>query len=378
MSQFIENVSSLFPDTDNVILEYLKEYLIQTPFQDFKENFYEFVSPFFPEDSRLEEICNEYLASVNVESTLKSESNNDFLDKPVKMEFSSQNDSSDIRQKADISLVSTTGRFLPTLTSVNRKKLDKIEAKMTKKKNMRASSIDYVDPRSDRTDYMSLNTLIDPSLSKGKSKDIKIENFDISYGGKKILSNSCLNLVFGRRYGLVGRNGVGKSTLLRHFSRRDISGTIGKVPEWLRILHVEQEVEGDDTTVLQSVLQADAFRMALLRKESDLTKILHSKSCDVDAVNKNLEEIYEKLVEIESDKAESNASVILYGLGFKASELNQPTKTFSGGWRMRIALARALFCKPDILLCDEPTVLTCHLILRITVILMLSFGLKNI
>jgi ATP-binding cassette subfamily F protein 3 len=86
-------------------------------------------------------------------------------------------------------------------------------------------------------------------------QDVRVENFDITFGGKRILTNSSLTLAFGRRYGLIGRNGIGKSTLLRAISRREIQGNSkdGGVPDWLRILHVEQEVHGDDTIVLNSV-----------------------------------------------------------------------------------------------------------------------------
>jgi ATP-binding cassette subfamily F protein 3 len=210
--------------------------------------------------------------------------------------------------------------------------------------------IEETDDQDQFEDDLYQNTIIDPTLGRGRSRDIKLENFDISYGGKTLLRNANVTFAFGKRYGLIGRNGIGKSSLLRAIARREIQG----IPEWLRILHVAQEVHGDDTPVLTSVLSADAYRVALLRRERDIQKALddglHMEQDEKDKLSSELKQIYGKLEFIEADKAESRASTILSGLGFSPEEQKQPTKSFSGGWRMRIALARALFCKPDVLL----------------------------
>jgi ATP-binding cassette subfamily F protein 3 len=121
------------------------------------------------------------------------------------------------------------------------------------------------------------------------------------------------------------------------------------------------------------VLRADVWREHLLEKERELTARINnieaeqneedgdlseeekkSLEADKDQLNTELKEVFSKLSEIESDKAESKASAILAGLGFDASQQKRPTREFSGGWRMRISLARALFCKPDVLMLDEP------------------------
>ncbi|NXY91694.1 ABCF3 protein, partial [Alcedo cyanopectus] len=154
-----------------------------------------------------------------------------------------------------------------------------------------------------------------------------------------LLAGADLNLAFGRRYGLVGRNGLGKTTLLKMIASRSL-----RIPSHISILHVEQEVAGDETPALQSVLECDTTRESLLREERDLTAKVNAGRGE-GTEGARLSEIYAKLEEIEADKAPARASVILAGLGFNAKMQQQTTKEFSGGWRMRLALARALFAR---------------------------------
>ena len=186
-------------------------------------------------------------------------------------------------------------------------------------------------------------------------KDIKISSLTVRAKGKILLENTAVTIAHGRKYGLVGPNGKGKSTLLRLLARRQIP-----VPEGIDALLVEQEGVGDKHSALESVVMADTELMKLRDEEKDLTEKMESLTTSEDTKDDGkmaarLTEIYEKLTNMGASSANARASKILHGLGFTPAMQERATSTFSGGWRMRISLARALFIQPTLLMLDEPT-----------------------
>ncbi|KAI0935644.1 hypothetical protein AcV5_004007 [Taiwanofungus camphoratus] len=251
---------------------------------------------------------------------------------------------------------------------VDVKKLEKQEAKLRAKIEKRSKRTLYegsklLDQHKKQQSYeemfMKINPLDAAAASKNKSKDIHLPSIDVNFGSNRILSGASLTLAYGRRYGLIGRNGVGKSTLLRHIAMREVP-----IPPHITILFVEQEIVGDDTTALDSVLKADVWRDILLREEADLNSKLAELEAEGDdkrfedareEAQTRLAEVHARLADMEAESGPARAAALLAGLGFSEADQRRPTKAFSGGWRMRLALARALFVKPALLLLDEPS-----------------------
>uniref|UniRef100_A0AAR2JWA7 ATP-binding cassette sub-family F member 2 n=1 Tax=Pygocentrus nattereri TaxID=42514 RepID=A0AAR2JWA7_PYGNA len=178
--------------------------------------------------------------------------------------------------------------------------------------------------------------------SHPNSTDVHISSLSLTFHGQELLSDTSLELNSGRRYGLIGLNGTGKSMLLSAIAHREVP-----IPEHIDIYHLTREMAPSEKTALQCVMEVDDERIKL---EKEAERLAHEDSeCE------KLMEIYERLEELDADKAEVRASRILYGLGFTPAMQRKKLKDFSGGWRMRVSLARALFIKPFMLLLDEPT-----------------------
>jgi len=176
--------------------------------------------------------------------------------------------------------------------------------------------------------------------------DIKIEKFSIAAKGKDLFRDASLMIAAGRRYGLVGPNGHGKTTLLRHIGNRAL-----QIPPNIDVLYCEQEVISDEKTALETVLISDVKRTSLLNE----CKSLEAEQEKGKDVTEQLNEVYDELRAIGADQAEPKARRLLAGLGFSREMQERATNKFSGGWRMRVSLARALFVEPTLLMLDEPT-----------------------
>ncbi len=173
---------------------------------------------------------------------------------------------------------------------------------------------------------------------------LKIEDITYSVEGRPLFEGASATIPTGHKVGLVGRNGAGKTTLFRLIrGELALEGGAISIPSRARIGGVAQEVPSSSTSLLETVLQADTERAALLA-ESDTAHDPH-----------RIAEIQARLADIDAWSAEGRASAILKGLGFDAEAQLRPCSDFSGGWRMRVALAGVLFAQPDYLLLDEPT-----------------------
>ncbi|MBV8577301.1 MAG: ABC-F family ATP-binding cassette domain-containing protein, partial [Acetobacteraceae bacterium] len=172
---------------------------------------------------------------------------------------------------------------------------------------------------------------------------LTISSLVIRIGGRVLLDNADLSVEPGRRIGVVGRNGAGKSTLLRAIAGElQVDGGEIRLAARARVAQVKQEAPSGEATLVETVLEGDPERIALLAEAGT-------------APPHRLGEIHERLRAIGAEAAPSRAAAILAGLGFDAEAQARPVGSFSGGWRMRVALATALFANPDLLLLDEPT-----------------------
>jgi len=181
--------------------------------------------------------------------------------------------------------------------------------------------------------------------SQSLSRDLKIENFSMALYGQRLIDDTRLEFNWGRRYGLIGPNGSGKSTLLTILGNRE-----APIPPHFTIYHLDREADASEKTALEWVIADVEIERNRLEKEAEILA-----STEEGSSSERLFDIYESLDQLEADLAQKRAGVILHGLGFTKAMQAKKTKDFSGGWRMRVALAKALFALPTMLLLDEPT-----------------------
>lgn len=173
---------------------------------------------------------------------------------------------------------------------------------------------------------------------------LRIQDIAYSVEGRPLFEGATATIPEGHKVGLVGPNGAGKTTLFR-LIRGELTLDNGNIslPPRAKIGGVSQEVPSSDTSLIDTVLEADTERAALLREAETTTD------------NNRIAEVHTRLADIDAWSAEGRASSILKGLGFDDAAQKRPCSDFSGGWRMRVALAGVLFAQPDLLLLDEPT-----------------------
>lgn len=173
---------------------------------------------------------------------------------------------------------------------------------------------------------------------------LSLTNITYTIGARTILEECSLNVMDGWKVGVVGLNGAGKSTLFKLITGELAAdrGTV-KLSTNQRLGQVRQDIPDSDDSLIDMVLAAD----------EELSRLMKA-SVEEEDPNK-LGDIYMRLAEIDAYSAASRAAILLTGLGFKDHQLQEPFSSFSGGWRMRVALAAALFVQPDVLLLDEPT-----------------------
>lgn len=246
----LQLIRKAVPGADEAIIEYIDGYLRENDFEDDEDAIADFVKPILidagGDEDKINELCDHLssmlLANQKAAVAPKKLSK---LEQSITMSNQSGISATSSLGRGAVDLEHASGRRVQS--QVNQDKLRKAEAKiaskMAKRNEKSNMKVEYEasrlldEQKALQEEYKLYNPILDYTTTKGKNKDIKIENFDISFAGRRILTDANLTVAFGRRYGVVGKNGIGKSTLLKAMSRREIA-----VPAHISLLYVEQEV----------------------------------------------------------------------------------------------------------------------------------------
>ncbi|KAL2891891.1 ABC transporter ATP-binding protein ARB1 [Ceratocystis lukuohia] len=209
-----------------------------------------------------------------------------------------------------------------------------------------AESMDEVQRLAAQMDKHGLSDRVTTGvLSSSKlSRDVKITSTSLVFHGRVLINDGTLELTYGRRYGLLGENGCGKSTLLKAIAAREYP-----IPDHVDIYLLNEGAPPSDLGALDWVVTEAQNELA--RLESVAEKLLEDEGPESPV----LLELYDHIDKMDPTTFSTRASLILTGLGFNKQTIQKKTKDMSGGWRMRVALAKALFVKPTLMLLDDPT-----------------------
>ncbi|KAK4100201.1 hypothetical protein N658DRAFT_497680 [Parathielavia hyrcaniae] len=210
----------------------------------------------------------------------------------------------------------------------------------------KAEKMDEVKRLADQMDKHGLSDRVTTGVlaSTPTSKDVKVTSVNLTFHGRVLITDSILELTLGRRYGLLGENGCGKSTLLKAIAAREYP-----IPEHVDIYLLNEGAPPSDLGALEWVVKEAENEMDRLDKLAE--KLLEDEGPE----SPILMDLYDHMEKMDPSTFATRASLILTGLGFNKHTIHKKTKDMSGGWRMRVALGKALFVKPTLLLLDDPT-----------------------
>ncbi|KAG6333972.1 hypothetical protein ID866_5123 [Astraeus odoratus] len=384
--EIAQEIRSIFPDTEGPIVQYLSGYLVDDAGEE--EDVLQVANDILsslgmdrPDDvkrlmARLSDLLSEQLAARAKNSGRPKLMK---LDRVVDLsKAGAMSNTIALGEGVDLESINKA-----KASRVDVKKLEKQEAKLRAKIEKRARRdlyegsklLDQHRKQASRSQsyeemFMKINPLDASASSKNKSKDIHLINIDVNFGSNRILSGATLTLAYGRRYGLIGRNGVGKSTLLRHIAMREVP-----IPPHITILFVEQEIVGDDTLALDSVLKADVWRDHLLKEEAALNARLAELDKEGDdkraeeereEASSRLVEVHARLSDMDAESGPSRAAALLavkkisrnrrnhlveVGGMWKASVISQVVKEFF----QHASRTRSCAVCQALLLLDEPS-----------------------